>query len=303
MENQLILQENSLQLAVTEKTLGALTTNALQIKEYVEEILPRYDIANYNEDNIDQAKKDKAVLNKASKALNDKRIEIEKEFVKPLAEFKDVVTATCKMIGDCSSKIDSVVKQSEQQYKDKKKVEAQAHFDDNNTNLIVFDKIFNQSWLNKSTTIKSVKSEIDNILKRVDGEIKSLETFSEDKDVLVTYYKDSLNIGNTIQYANRLKEQRERVAEAEKARAEAEEAKRAAEDVIKNQPAQSIPFVEPESPKQETSIPAAQPELLTRAFKVTTTKENIIALGEFMNANSINFDKNIHTIYQGQQSR
>ena len=33
-----------------------------------------------------------------------------------------------------------------------------------------------------------------------------------------------------------------------------------------------------------------QSELLTRAFKVTTTRENIIALGDFMNAKG-DFDK------------
>ena len=32
-------------------------------------------------------------------------------------------------------------------------------------------------------------------------------------------------------------------------------------------------------------------EILTRAFKVTTTRENIIALGNFMNERGIDFDK------------
>ena len=41
---------------------------------------------------------------------------------------------------------------------------------------------------------------------------------------------------------------------------------------------------------KEQPVPA-QPELLTRAFKVTTTRENIIALGNFMNEHGIDFDK------------
>lgn len=44
----------------------------------------------YNDENIDQAKKDKAALNKAAKALNAKRLEIEKEFMKPFREFKEI---------------------------------------------------------------------------------------------------------------------------------------------------------------------------------------------------------------------
>ena len=44
-----------------------------------------------------------------------------------------------------------------------------------------------------------------------------------------------------------------------------------------------------EQPK--TKPAPVKEELLTRAFKVTTTRENIIALGNFMNERGIDFDK------------
>lgn len=81
MNTQLAIQETDLELVVSEKTLGSLTTNAIQIRDMVKAALPMYDISNYNDENIDQAKKDKAALNKAAKALNAKRLEIEKEFI------------------------------------------------------------------------------------------------------------------------------------------------------------------------------------------------------------------------------
>ena len=90
METQLAIQESDLELVVSEKTLGSLTTNAKQIRDIVMSNLPKYDISNYTDDNIDQAKRDKASLNKAAKALNSKRLEIEKEFMKPFGEFKEV---------------------------------------------------------------------------------------------------------------------------------------------------------------------------------------------------------------------
>jgi phosphoglycerate-specific signal transduction histidine kinase len=76
------IQEKDLELVVSAKTLGSLTTNAIQIRDLVKNALPKYDISNYNENNIDVAKKDKAMLNNASKVLNNKRIELEKEFLK-----------------------------------------------------------------------------------------------------------------------------------------------------------------------------------------------------------------------------
>lgn len=307
MNTQLAIQENDLELVVSEKTLGSLTTNAKQIRDMVKDALPMYDISNYNDDNIDQAKKDKASLNKAAKALNAKRLEIEKEFMRPFGEFKEVVTETVKLIDECSAKIDTVVKQNEQQYKDKKKAAINTYFDGLNVNLVDFNKVFKAEWLNKSASMKSVCNEIDAIFAKVENELSTLKGFGEDFDILRTYYMDTLNINNTIQYANRLKEQRERTKAAEEARIKAvQEINKAKESSksVEPQPQQPPHPVNPfdrlnrqmdnqpapvEQPKEVSS--PTQPELLTRAFKVTTTRENIIALGDFMNERGIDFDK------------
>lgn len=306
METNIAIQENDLELVVSEKTLGSLTTNAKQIRDIVMANLPKYDISNYNDDNINQAKKDKAALNKAAKALNSKRLEIEKEFMKPFGEFKEVITETVKLIGDCSAKIDVVVKQNEQQYKDKKRATIKTYFDGMNVNLVDFNKVFKADWLNKSASMKSVCNDIDTIFSLVEKDIETLKTFGEDFDVLRTYYMDTLNINNTIQYANRLKEQRERAKVAEEARIKAEQERKEQEEARKQAEAEQ-PKVRPANPfdmanqrineqpafvEQLKEQPASvQPELLTRAFKVTTTRENIIALGDFMNERGIDFDK------------
>lgn len=297
MNTHLAIQENDLELVVSEKTLGSLTTNAKQIRDIVMANLPKYDISNYTDDNIDQAKKDKAALNKAAKALNAKRLEIEKEFMRPFGEFKEVIAETVKLIGDCSAKIDVVVKQNEQQYKDKKRATIKTYFDGMNVNLVDFNKVFKADWLNKSTNIKSVCNDIDTIFALVEKDIETLKTFGEDFDVLRTYYMDTLNINNTIQYANRLKEQRERARAAEEARLKAERERKEAEEQ-NVRPANPFARMNQQMSEQPAFIeqPKTQPapvkeELLTRAFKVTTTRENIIALGNFMNERGIDFDK------------
>ena len=302
MNTQIAIQENDLELVVSEKTLGSLTTNAKQIRDIVMANLPKYDISNYTDDNIDQAKRDKASLNKAAKALNSKRLEIEKEFMRPFGEFKDVVNETVKLIGECSAKIDTVVKQNELQYKEKKKANIKTYFDGLNTNLVDFNKVFKLEWLNKTASMKSVCSDIDVIFAKVENDLSTLKGFGEDFDVLRTYYMDTLNITSTIQYANRLKEQRERAKAAEEARIKAEEAKRKEEEARKAAEAEQVksrpnnPFIMAEQKSNEQTPFVGQSkvqhlELLTRAFKVTTTRELIIALGDFMNEKGIDFDK------------
>ena len=110
----------------------------------------------------------------------------------------------------------------------------------------------------------------------------------------------TLDITSTLQYANRLKEQRERAKRAEEERREAEEerikARKEASDehtkaeVRNNDRAQFIPVPEAgtESAGQEIHN---EERLYTRAFKVTATKEQIIALGDYMNENGIDFEK------------
>lgn len=294
-EEILILQENDLELVVSKKTLGSLTTNAMQIREMVRSALPMYDISNYNEDNIEQAKKDKATLNKAAKTLNQKRIDIEKEFTKPFAEFKEVVNETVKLISECSTKIDDVVKRNEQIYKDDKKKVILDYFNERNVNQVGFDKIFKSEWLNKTAREKVVFAEIDAILLKIGEDLKALEAMPEDADVLKTFYLDSLNISNTIQYANRLREQREKATKAEAERKRLEDMK-GTEQAGVSFCSESVSAM-PDNPISETlAAPETPivPELLTRAFKVTGTREDIIALGDFMNARGIKFEKIEH---------
>ena len=284
MNTELVIKENDLELVISEKLLGSLTTNAKEIRDTVKERLPMFDISNYSEDDIGKAKLDKASLNKASKALNNKRIEIEKEFMKPFAEFKDVINETVKLISECSSKIDNVVKQSDLKYKENKKKIIRTYFDERNTNLVDFDKVFKEAWLNKTIKEKNVFVDLEQILASIKKDIEVIESMAEDFNVLKTFYLDSLNINSTILYANRLREQRE---VARQTKEEINTAEHLSPSETSNTFANPVaPHVKSEQP--DTSV---KQDLLTRAFKITTTRENIIALGNFMNERGIKFEK------------
>jgi hypothetical protein len=286
-------QEKDLELIVTEKTLGHLTTNARQIKAIIEQSLPRYDIANYDESNIEIAKKDKAMLNNAAKVLNAKRLDIEKEWMKPFGEFKDVVTDTVRLISECSAKIDTVVKQSDEKARKEKRETINRYWESKQFTLVSLDKIFEIKWLNKTEKPKNIYDEIDAKISKINDDITTLEAIGEDIELLKSLYLDTLNINSTIQYANTLKQNRERARAAKEAKRKAMDAKK--EPAITNRQIQfdNIPYAEEVKTSAPEPIPTAQPpvELLTRAFKVKTTRENIIALGDFMNEHGIDFEK------------
>lgn len=148
------ISENELQLIITKKELGSLTTNAKAIKEKVKEILPNYSSEFYDENNIEKAKSDKAMLNKTSKLLNEERIRIEKEFMKPFEEFKSEVSETCNLIKQASAEIDVIVKDVENKAKEQRKNKISQIFNENVNELkevLSLEKIFDEKWLNKGS--------------------------------------------------------------------------------------------------------------------------------------------------------
>lgn len=277
------IQETDLELVVSSQTLGSLTTNAIQIRDIVKNALPKYDIVNYNESNVEQAKKDKALLNNAAKALNSKRIELEKEFLKPFGDFKDVISETVKLISECSGKIDLVVKQSDQAEKDSKKVKIQTYWDSKNFTLVPLSKVFDEKWLNKTTKDKAINSEIDSIIENINNELQTLEAIGSDVELLKSLYLDTLDLNKAIQYGNTLKLNKAKVISATPV-----ESTTSVEPI--SEPVVNTPTT-PQEIHIEISPSGTTEELLTRTFKVTCTKDKIIALGAFMNANSIQFEK------------
>ena len=235
------LQASQLELVVSEKTIGSLTTNAKQIRDLVVATLPRYDIANYSTDDVPKAKADKALLNKAAKTLNDKRIEFEREFMSPFGEFKDVVNETVKAIKEAVAKIDTVIKEDEDRAKIEKR-EAIEHLTEEcglEEVGIHLNQIFNEKWINKSTSLKSIEKDMRERIATITSDLETLKSFAEDYDVLVVRYKENLNLQETVRYANQLKEQREAAKKVEEAKTVQQPEQPTPEPVAESKPEES----------------------------------------------------------------
>ena len=276
------LTEKDLALDVRELTLGTLTTNALQLRDHVAEALERYTPENYSEDNVDQAKSDRAILNKAAKELNDRRIQLERDWNAPLQEFKIIIGDTVKMISDGSAKIDAVVKGVESKVKAEKRAAIEELWDRKGITLLPLSKLWDDKWLNKTKRLPAIEKEIGEKLLKIEAELDTLAAVdTEDGDVLRAYYLDCLDLQHTLAYSATLKNNRQRLQE-EQARRQAEAEAQATRE------AYVAPTAEP-APTTPTAYEA--PEVLERTMVVRGTREQLIALAEFMNAEGIWFKK------------
>jgi hypothetical protein len=272
-----------LTLQVEELSLGKLTTNAQIILATVKKKLEGYSAENYNEDNIGEAKKDKADLNNAAKKLNDERLALERKWLEPFEEFKSIVTETVTEIKKASSQIDAVVKEVEQREKDEKKARIVAIFDKAGCQLFTLDQIFNPSWLNKGSKEKDIKAEIEAKIEKVKADLLVLDRINEPEARV--YYLNTLNLESALSEADRIKQNRERLASLESAKAT---------PATEPEP-DPIPVIEPEPVRiyigAHAPLPAASPEIHERRILVRGTKEQLIALGEYLKAHGMEFEK------------
>ena len=280
------LTEQDLALDVLDLTLGTLTTNALQLRDHVAATLERYTPENYSEENVDQAKADRAILNKAAKELNDKRIQLEREWNAPLQEFKGIVGDTVKMISDGSAKIDAVVKVVESKAKSEKRAAIEELWERKGITLLPLSKLWDDRWLNKTKRLPAVEKEIGEKLLKIEAELDTLAAVdTEDGDVLRAYYLDCLDLQRTLAYSATLKANRQRLQE-EQARRQAE----AEAEAQATRAAYVAPTAEP-APTTYEAPEAVIPEVLERTMVVRGTREQLIDLAEYMKASGIWFRK------------
>jgi hypothetical protein len=224
---------NELELSVKKLELGTLTTNAIAVRDKVKDLLSNYKSENYNEGNIDKAKEDKALLNNTSKKLNDERIRLEKEFMKPFNEFKDIVTETTTMIKEASSKIDEIVKEVESRAREERKGVVTTLFNDivgELKDLITLDMVFDEKWLNKGSFNDKgefkLSKELEDKLNRIRQDLEAIKNLKSEHELALTnqYLKD-FNLGNVIIENNRLNELKTNTQKVGVAKEEIKEAK------------------------------------------------------------------------------
>lgn len=262
---------NELTLEIKSQKLGVLTTNAQEILDQVKEMLPRYKAENYTEANLEEAKADKATLNKLKKALNDERIRLEKEFMVPFVTFKELVNAACDEIGKGVAAIDEVVKAVDI----KAKAERQAMIDELwkalNWNVIPLAGVQRPAWMVKATSRKAIASEMKEITTNIDSDIALLKDLShpDDFEAVRLRYVQTLNAQEATRFAVTLKTIRN----------EAAATKAAAESV----PAAIPPVPTAATPVEYHPVGAISSDpLIQKVLKVEGTKAQLLALAQYI---------------------
>lgn len=238
------------QVAIPEE----IAFNYEELKQELSDKVKMYETLVYTDDQIKIAKADRADLNRLKKALNDERIRREKEYMQPFNAFKAQINEIIGIIDKPVSLIDKQIKEYEENRKCAKKQEIFNYwceeYTESNLNFknifgeephVLFEKIFDEKWLNSSASMKSVQESIDTKIITIETELATLSDLPEFAFEAIETYKTTLDLNKSIAEGHRLSEIQKRKAEQERIKDEQERAIEEQERIRKEQEEQ-LPF-------------------------------------------------------------
>ena len=139
----------------------AIVWNHEEIERTVAEKMSYYRGLVYSDDQIIEAKKDRAALNKFVAALKAKDREIKKLCLQPYEEFHEKMQQIIRQVEEPAALIDDQVKGYEEGLKAAKLEEIRKLYEAKGFQpWVTLERIMNPSWLNKSYSLKKVEADL-----------------------------------------------------------------------------------------------------------------------------------------------
>lgn len=275
------------------EAIPSLTSNIDELKSVLEVSLKKYQNLVVTEDGIKDAKEDRANLNKLKKSISDERITQKKMFLAPFEEFETKCKEVEKLINDTSSSIDVQIKAFDEAEKEAKRKEIEDIYILNigdYSKLIPLAKIYDSKWENKTFKLKDVEVAIKYIKESADIHLKQIEELgSEFTQQLKDKYFETLDITAVLAENTRLIQQKKYLEEL-KAKEEAERAAREnVQPVTRKQLADMVAEVIDEMDNEPSEEEVD--ETVSIVFRVEATREQLKALGKYMQENGIRYGR------------
>lgn len=262
-----------------------LTFNYDELKKELTDKVEMYKTLVYTEEQIKEAKADRASLNKLKSALNDERIRREREYMVPFVEFKAKVEEIIEIINEPIAMIDTQVKGYEEKKKEEKREKIVELFEsmENKPDWLKLEQVFQERFLNASFSMKTVEQSFHDDIKTINRNLETLASLPEFGFEATEVYKSTLDMNRAISEAQRMSQIAKAKAEAEAKKAEYEKtqaAKLAEQMAIEKQNSSKMEQVE--------NVQQAAPSNWVR-FEAKLTREQAFELKKFFDDRCIVF--------------
>ena len=204
----------------------------------------------YTDEQMTEAKKDRAELNRFRSALDAKRKEIKKRCLAPYEAFEAQMKELTHLVDEPIEMIDSQLAEYDNRLREEKEEQIEALFEAAQFQpFVTLERIKDPRWLNRSYKLSQVEQDMRDRKEQISNDVYLLNRLPESKAALVIY-EQTLNIRAAQAEAERMA-QVQREAEARK------KAEEAAQQAMDAKFASDAAAAEPAKP---TEVPQPAPE-------------------------------------------
>ena len=219
--------------------LKEIRWNKEELDAAVRKKIADYENVVYTEDNIKQAKTDRAELNKLSNAIDERRKEVKKIINAPYAVFESEVKEILELIQKPIATLDRQVKVFEDRQKEEKKKSIRATYDEvigDLSAVLPFEKVFDSRYLNQTYKLATAQDEIRKKIDKVRTDLDTIDGLESKfklnaKDVYIKTFDLSKALAENKRLSDleaKLEADKRRKAEEEAERQRREEERRKA---------------------------------------------------------------------------
>lgn len=271
--------------------------NNEEIKAGIAAMMEDYRGLVFTENTVGDAKKDRANLNKLKAAFEDERKRVKKLCMEPYNRFEKQLKEVTVLIDEPAKLIDAQIKEVEQMKREEKRKEVQELFKTIGfQNFVTVEMIWDEKWLNASVPLSKVESQMKDIMYRIGEEVGTINHLQEFSFEALEVYKKTLDLTQAIRKGQELADIQKRKEEARIAREKAEEERKAAKLAAQNAEPVAVTDAAEVTTAEDTApeAPAAnvqEENVMYLDFRVWGTKEQLMALRDYMKENHLRFGK------------
>lgn len=278
MENQVVMEKPILKNEIKAEITGVakVEDNIMEAKEFALSLKEYYSKLVFTEEQLSEAKNERASINKVVKKIADYRKNIVEEFKKPINLFEATAKETEKILKETADFVDIQVKNFEDKEKEEKKKLIEVSFNqlvEELKEVITLEKIFDAKWLNKTVKLATIEEEITNKLDNIRNGLKAIEGLNSEFELEIknTFLQD-FDLSKAIFKNSQLLEQKEILTKVEEKKEEITQEK--VETMLK------------EEVKKDVSDP-----VMTYTLEITGPLSKQKALKQFLDLNKMEYRK------------
>ena len=256
--------------------ISKVEDNIIEAKNYALELKNYYSKLVFTDDQLYEAKNERAGINKVIKKISNYRKNIVSEFKKPIEVFESTAKETERILKETADFVDVQVKNFEYREKEEKKQTIQNIYKklvEELDGIITLEKVFNEKWLNKTVSIQTVEEELKAKLDEIRDGLKAIEELHSEFELeLKNTYLQDFNLSNAIFKNNELLERKTALQKSDEVK----------EVIVK----EKVETMLSEEVKKDVTDP-----VMTYTLKIIAPLSKQRALKEFLELNKMDYEK------------